>query len=194
MSIVIAVATLDRVIVKSDGLERFAESKEVKSQNCKKFVYVNPNCIIGFTGLKHLCDLIIDEYLKRVRDANINVNDLTVSIISNQICMLAKNINHFNHLNENNAYVIAGIEDNKVVLYGFSNKNGYELINSSPSEGEPLKYLVLGSDIQNSCIPFSKFYDSKKSIESNINDYIRYISTVDPSVNDYIFTSKLKIE
>ena len=70
---------------------------------------------------------------------------------------------------------------------------GYEINNFTPTDETHIKYITLGSDIQKDAVPYSNYYNVDKNIESSMNKYIRYISSIDPSVNDHIFTRKLKV-
>jgi hypothetical protein len=190
MSIVIAVANMSRVVVKCDGLDRDIDTGEIKSQDYEKMINLNPNCIVGYTGINELCEEIIDEYRRLASESNIDINDLKPTTITYDLCELSKAMNANN---KEISFLVTGNENNRIVLFGFTNKYEYEISNFTPVDDEHIKYITLGSDLQSKDIQYSKYYHAGAPIELTMNKYIRYISTIDIGVNDHIFTKKISI-
>lgn len=190
MSIVIAVANMSRVVVKSDGLAYSHESGEIESRDYERMVRLNTNCIVGYTGNDKQCEEIIDEYRKLASNANIDMNDLKLTTITYDLCEVSKAMNTNN---KEISFLVTGNENGRIVLFGFTSKHQYEINNFSPIDDGHIKYITLGSDIQRDAIQYSKYYHADKPFEFTMNKYIRYISNIDTSVNDHIFTEKISI-
>lgn len=190
MSFVIAVANMSRVVVKCDGLDRDIETGEINSQDYERIVSLNPNCIIGYTGSKELCEAIIDEYKRLASESNVDMNNLKPTTITYDLCELSKAMNTNN---QEISFLVTGCENDRIVLFGLASKDEYELYNYSPVDENYIKYITLGSDALNGVIQFSNYYHGGNPIESTMNKYIKYISTLDPSVNDCIFTKKVNL-
>lgn len=190
MSIVIAVANMSRVVVKSDGLDSDLETGGIKSHDYERMVRFNSNCIVGFTGINEQCEAIIDQYRDLAFNSNIDIDNLKPTTITYDLCELSKEMNTNNN---EISFLVTGCENNRIVLFGFTSKEGYVINNFTPVDDKHVKYITLGSDIQSEAIQYSKYYHAGKPIELTMNQYIRYISTIDASVNDHIFTRKIGI-
>ncbi|MDF2804607.1 MAG: hypothetical protein K0S61_4512 [Anaerocolumna sp.] len=188
MSIVIAVANKSRVVVKSDGLSSYAETGKVKSEDFEKILNLNNDCIIGFTGINENCELVLSEYKRLAMESNIDIGTLKPTTVIYDLCELTKVINN----NDSNiSFVVAGRENDRIVLFAFSSGEGYEINNFTPIDDKHIKYVTIGSEYCKTTT-YSKYYSADKSFESTMNNYIRYISSVDQNVNDHIFTRKVK--
>lgn len=190
MSLVIAVANMSRVVVKCDGLTRDGKTGEIKSQDYIKMVKLNNNCIVGYTGVKEDCELVLSEYKRLAIQSNVDVETLKPTTVIYDLSVLAKEMNT---VNSKISFLVAGREDGKIVLFGFVSKENYQINNCTPTDDDFIKYITLGSDIQQDAIDFSKFYNPDKGIEISMNEYIKYISTIDPTVNDHISTKKIML-
>ncbi len=191
MSIVIAVANMSRVVVKSDGLVNDIDTGEIISHDYEKMVSLNSNCIVGYTGDIELCRTIIGQYINLASNSNVDIHELRPTTIIYDLCELSKAMNTNNN---EISFLVTGNENDKIVLFGFTSKEGYEINNFTPEDNNFIKYITLGIDIQSNTMPFSKFYHVDKPIELAMNQYIRHISTIDANVNDHIFTKKISIE
>lgn len=189
MSIVLAVADISRVVVKSDGLLLDNKSGEIKSNDNELMINLNEDCIIGFFGEKECLELIINEYKRLAAESRVNINTLKPTTVIYDLCELSKIINE---QNSPISVLVAGRENNKIVLFGFTSSDGYEINNFTPDDRH-IKYIVFGSEVQKNAVSFSRYINPEKSFETSMNEYIRFISKVDSSVNDHIFTRKLSI-
>lgn len=188
MSIVIAVANMSRVVVKCDGLAHTMDTGEIESQDYERMVHLNHNCIVGYTGTNKLCEAIIDEYRRLAANSMINMNDLMPTTITYDLCELSKVINADN---AEISFLVTGNENNRIVLFGFTSKDGYEINNFSPEDEEHIKYITLGIDNQSEALQYAKYYNVDKSIEMSMNRYIKNVSSLSPHINDHIFTKKI---
>lgn len=186
MGIVIAVATYNRVVVKSDG---FIEDK---NHNCyedyEKMYLLNEQCMIGTLGSKELCENLINEYKNLALSQNIDLTTLQPTTVIYDLCELLKVMNEEN---EDISIFVTGKEKDNIVLFGFTSYDNYEIYNFSPDDEKSTKYIVFGSEIQKKGMDFSKFYRADVSIETTMNNYIRYVKSIDSNVNDHIFTRKM---
>lgn len=189
MSIVLAVADISRVVVKSDGLVLDNETGEMKSTDSEMMLNLNEDCIVGFFGAKECLELVLNEYKRLATESNVNINTLKPTTVIYDLCELSKIIN------EKNAPIsvlVAGRENNRIVLFGFTSSDGYGINNFTPDDRH-IKYIIFGSDTQKNAVSFSKYISPEKSFELSMNEYIRFIAKIDSSVNDHIFTRKLSV-
>lgn len=187
MSIVIAYASIDHIIIKCDGRECDTDTNKIVSEGTIKIRNIGKNCLIGYTGIKQYCECAV-ELFKTV----LNGKDPFLNIKIFQDLLL----NSYNETNKFKAYfIITGIYNNKIVLWYLSSENGFKNIeNNSPSIECPEKYVTIGSKEINTAIQFCDFYNNSLTIENNMNNYIKYISSLSYSVNDHITTKEIKLQ
>jgi hypothetical protein len=188
MSIVIAVANMSRVVVKSDGMVQDNITGEMIANDHEKMVNLNDNCIVGYGGTLEKCELVLNEYKKLAMESGVDLSTLKPTTVIYDLCELSKVINSDS---SQISFLVAGRENNTIILYGFTSDDGYVIYNFSPDDNNHIKYITFGSDIQKNAVQYPKYYSVNHSIESSMNDYIRFISKIDESVNDHIFTRKL---
>lgn len=71
--------------------------------------------------------------------------------------------------------------------------DSYKVQDSSPKkDNKNGRFAIIGSE-KVTKNDFNSNYDLNRSSESNMNSFIRYMATLDDSINDRIFTIKLKI-
>ena len=190
MSIVVAVANMSRVVVKSDGLVINRDIESKTSQDHEQMINLNAQCIVGFYGNIEYCELIVKEYLRLASTAQVDVNALRPTTVIYDLCEVAKAMNEDKKMV---SFLAAGIENGRIMLLGFTDQDNYEISNFSPEEEGRVTFIILGSEAIKSGLPYSKFHTADKNIESSMNKYIRYTSTLDSGINDHIFTRKLKV-
>jgi hypothetical protein len=189
MSIVIAVADMTRVVVKSDEIIRDKDTNKSKLDKQENIRSLNKNCIVGFTGNQQICELVLTEYKRLAEDSLIDIDTLKPTTVIFDLCELVKAI----HDNSSEiTFLIAGKENSRVVLFTFSSSENYEINNFTPLDNTHIKYIAIGSEYCKTH-PYSKFYNTDKPFEATMNGYIRFISSVDPNVNTYITTRKIKV-
>lgn len=185
MSVVLAVATQERIIVKSDGRERDADTRQIISEDLHKFAKVSLNCIVGYTGTKYVGQQITDEII-RVIPENAKIEPDSVAKLIQRICQ--------NNLKEcyGCAFVVAGIsyQLQKPILYGVSYTDNFLNINNSFYQNNIPGSIFIGSEWINKT---EFIMNNERSLESNMNDYIKLIAANDDCVNDHISTIKLRM-
>lgn len=193
MSIVLAVATPSVAVLKCDGRECSHEGIVINEQ-CQKFSVVGEHCAVGYTGTVELIVAVLDKAVAISKEWGYSSNTLTVTRFS-EICqrILAENeafISRFAKPVINLVFV--GLEENKIVLKSLGTGSNYEVLDRTPTEANQISYFSLVSDFANGAIPFHDFYDKSKSLTDNMDNYIKYISTIDFSVNTNISTAVLE--
>jgi hypothetical protein len=190
MSIVIAVANISRVVIKSDGLIEDAQTVNLKSSDYEQITNLNKDCMIGYYGDNDHCELIINEYKRLASVSNVDIDSLKPTTVIYDLCEISKALNDNNEVV---SFIVAGKENNKIVLFGFTSNDEFIINNLTPEDDGHIKYITFGSDIQKSAMTFTKFHSAGRSIEQTMNQYIKYISSIDTSVNDVIYTRKIKL-
>ncbi len=190
MSIIIAAANMTRVVVKCDGLVRDPDNGELQYQDYESIINLNDNCIVGYTGKKEHCEMVLSEYKRLAAEAGMDVNSLKPTTVIYDLCELTK------VMNDNNSsisFLTAGKEEGRILLFGFSSTDGYNINNFSPEDDKNIKYITLGKNSSPDGIQYDKFYRPDKPMELTMNAYIRYLASNDISINDCIFTRKIKL-
>ena len=68
------------------------------------------------------------------------------------------------------------------------------ITDESPTQGlDEIKQVAVGSRQMEGAANFTDMYNRDVSIESNMNDYIRYAATISEDINDHISTRKVRI-
>lgn len=195
MSIVLAVATSEVVVLKSDGRER-AHSGEIINENLQKFSIVGRQCAIGYTGSVSLIKAVLDKASEKSKEYDYTFDTLTVTALSKicqRILIESKDvINTFDSPSINLVFV--GLEDGKIIVKSLGTGNNYELADATPTSSNSFRYCSLTSYAADDAIQFNAFYDTNKSLIDNMDNYIKYIATIDDSVNTNISTAVLKRE
>ncbi|MDO4274173.1 MAG: hypothetical protein Q4D16_10915 [Eubacteriales bacterium] len=188
MSIVIACANQSRVVIKSDGREK-SEYGAILSEDQNWFTQLSEQCFVGYAGDKIVCDMLIIALKKQLEEDNIK--DIRQIALALQHILQATS----ETTTDNCSFIIAGISQETPQLYGLSYQDHFQtLLDKSPADKNVIcKNLIIGPPAMADAEPFNKMYDTNKTIESNMNDYIRYMGTIDKSVNDHIRTGKLKL-
>lgn len=185
MSIVIAYANMNRVIIKCDGRECDVTTNKVVSEDTLKIWEVGKNCLIGYTGIKQYCEKAIELFEQEIKMKN----PLLCIKVFQKILQILYNFQPFKAY-----FIITGNFNGRIVLWHLSSDDIFKNIgDKSPSIEKPNTYVVIGSDEISQAIYFEHIYDNKLTPENNMNNYIRYISTISQSVNDHITTKKIRI-
>lgn len=193
MSIVLAVATPSVAVLKCDGRECSHEGVVINEQR-QKFTILGEHCAVGYTGTVDLIIAILDKALAISKEWGYTSDTLTVTVFS-EICRktLAENesfINRFARPVINLVFI--GLEDNKIILKSLGTGSRYEVLDRTPTEINQISYFSLLSDFANDAISFNDFFDKNKSLMDNMDNYIKYISSIDFSVNTNITTAVLE--
>ena len=187
MGIVLTCANSQRLVVKCDGREK-SEHGAVLSENQLWYTQFSDKCIIGYSGDKMVCEMLITALHKALEEQDrSNSFEITEE--------LQKLLMNTTDTTEDCSFIIAGIFQGRTHLYGMSYQDHFaSILDKSPIDEDIIcENLIIGSQILSSAESFSQQYDTKKSIEANMNGYIRYISSMDDSVNTNISTCKLKV-
>lgn len=189
MSIVLAVASMERVVLKADGY-KLAYGTGVLVEDFERVVQFNDNCIIGFTGFDEMAKMIIGEYIKMANQEGVDINSLVPTTIVYDLSEFAKSINKDKH---ELSMIVAGKQEDMIVLFGFSSTYDYEINNFSPEDPYNVKYITIGAKRELNPMDYSKFHRGGEPLESVMNNYIRYMSSIDDEVNDHIKTRKITL-
>lgn len=193
MSIVLAVATTEYAILKCDGRERSPDNK-ILTEKKKKFTTINKHLVIGFTGNSGFVSSVLDKAIEMSQILGCDSDGLTVSIfaqILQKVLLENKAIIEMSMLIRA-GFALVGLEDNKIIMKSISTGDGLRIIDYSPGKKGSISYLSLVSDQAYKAKDFSQMYNKEKSIEANMDYYIKYIASLDESVNTNISTFKLK--
>ena len=180
MSIVLAMSTDDRVIIKSDGRE-MNNGKIVNEDTCKHDK-ITHNCIIGYTGVKYACIEMV-KFIKSKLNFN-NTVDAEKIILQVQKEAVS-NIDKYSEC----AFIVAGLSKrlNKPIICGVSYTDKFSMVRSSYCNNKKYGFLAIGvADTQ-------LLFDDTQTIEDNMDNYIKTISKLNHTVNDHISTDKLTI-
>jgi hypothetical protein len=181
---------MSRVVVKCDGLVNNQDIETKNKQDHEQMINLNARCIVGYYGSTEHCELIVKEYIRLANAAEVDINTLRPTTVIYDLCEVAKAMKEDKKMV---SFLAAGIENGKIVLIGFVDQDNYEISNFSPVDERHITFITLGSETIKSGLPYTKFHTSDKNIESSMNQYIRYASTLDSGINDHIFTRKLKV-
>lgn len=193
MSIILAVATSDIAILKCDGRMRGPDN-EIIDEKRKKFNIINEHFVVGFTGNSGFVSAVLDKTLEMGRILGYDLKMLSVNSFAP---ILQKVLVENENLIKQNAvikagFVLIGLEDNKIIMKAISTGDGLEIIDYTPLENGSIKYLSLVSDRASRAKGFPEFYTKSESLTTNMDNFIRYIATLDDSVNTNITTFLLK--
>lgn len=184
MSIVIAYANQERAVIKSDGRELDLNGNIV-SEDSKKIQTLSDECIIGYTGNKQYCEGAIECFKQNIKHSN-PLDDIFVlqSILQKTFDMTGTS-----------NFIIVGKHSGKIILLYLSYQDRYSsFVDKSPYKEPRSIYTGIVSGVDDiESIDFVDLYDNSKSLEANMNDYIRYIASLNNHVNDHICTRKLRI-
>lgn len=183
MSIVLAMSTDDRVIVKSDGREM--NNGKIVNEDICKHDKITHNCIIGYTGVKYACI----EMVKFIK-SKLNFND-TVDAEKVILQVQKEAVSNIDKYSEC-AFIVAGFSKrlNKPIICGVSYTDKFSTIRLSYNDNKQYGYLAIGA-VNNKLCEF--LFDDTQTIEDNMDNYIKTISKLNHTVNDHISTNKLTI-
>lgn len=189
MSIVIAVATMNKVIIKCDGRERDAVDHHIISEEFQKIRIINAHHVIGYTGDVQFIYHSLIQFFRSLETIGFTRDKLTPRFFSESLSMaFARDIEHINQNNIKANFVSAGVENNKIVLYSFCTGTNGNVEYLSPSPQKPVTFCTLTSSKAAKAISLETFCKLDFS-ENKLNDYIKYIASIDDSVNTNIFTA-----
>ena len=182
MSIVIAVATTDKIIIKSDGREIDSQTKQVVDEHSTKMKQICDNAIIGYTGDKQACDAFVSAVMNYVTQP-IYEPKYIITIIE-QLMQICKQFN--TKLN-----IILGIIYNKnSSIYTWSYMDGYK-IHKDNAIKDGVVYSISYCDDNN--LNFEDYYNRLINVETCMDRYIVAVSKIDSSVNRNIETKILSV-
>lgn len=177
MSIIIAIAEKNRIIVKSDGRECDLQ-KNIISEKHPKIVKLNThNTVIGFTGSTHSRAMVVNHLISLYGD-KIDSPPQNIFDSARKYC-IKKNIS------ETLTMIVASTDNNTLFLKQFSTDYSYKEIDCLNNK---LPVLALAGDI---IIPFDSY--NPDNPEQSMNDYIIETSKLTNTVNKNIYTEILII-
>lgn len=174
MSVIIAIATRNKIIVKSDGREM--DGDVIVSDNSQKILRIR-NTVIGFTGstfergkiMRHLVNLYGEE---------LRASAETLYESSRSFCIK-------NNVTGVITMLVASTQNHTLFLKQFSSIDGFNPIDCLKSK---LPVVALAGDI---VYPFSTY--NPHDIESSMNQYIIKTSNTQRTVGGKIFTEILEL-
>ena len=175
MSIIIAIATNNRIIIKSDGRE-LDPYGNIISENSQKILRIGKT-VIGFTGFTSERGKIM-RHLVSLYGETLNGSPQSLYESARNFC---KNGNTSGTI----TMIVASTQNHKLFLKQFCNMDGFSVHNCLTSS---LPVVALAGDI---VIPFNTYtpYD----IESGMNQYIVQTSNIQKTVEKNIFTEILDV-
>lgn len=182
MSIVIAVATTDKIIMKSDGREIDSQTKQIVDENSTKMKQICDNAIIGYTGDKQACDAFVETVISNIKQP---ICDPTFLInIINPLLQIYK------LLNIKIAVVLGIIYNHQCQMFYWTSREQYKMSSIIPMRGGA-QFIISGSENNN--LDFKEFYKGDDYLEDSMDEYIIKISKIDSSVNSNIETKILSV-
>lgn len=178
MSIVIAVATDNRIILKTDGREFSVHDRSIVSENCPKSVKLSDKIMIGYTGNKQICEALIEDIKEKYNTNKLQNADDVINYMENNFELIK-----LSYLSCQ--FILCYIDQGQPYIVSWnSEENFIRDVKGANS------YSILGTKIIQE-IPFD--YNPELSAESNMNNHIRKIAILDNSVNTNIVTTKIFI-
>lgn len=187
MSIVIVGITPQFVVAMSDGRISNLQPNE-NLEGFKKICKINKDVCIGITG--HL--YFFDEVFSRFNAVpNKNLKTLKVEQVFDLFYKISKEVKQENPLFGDSNIVVCGITSNNTIeSIGFSTKNF--IIDKQDAKGSGLAIQVL-SDYPNVFQIAKNNILKYDNLIKGMEETIRYISTVDITVNDNIFMERIDL-
>ncbi|HBD00118.1 MAG TPA: hypothetical protein DC053_13380 [Lachnoclostridium sp.] len=193
MSIVLSFATTEFAVMKADGRELSSDNKII-NEHINKISIIGEHCAAGYAGKVNIITLVINKALEICKECGISQSELTVSTFA-EICQKVL-INNTEFLSEVDDpcmnLVVIGLENNKIIMKSLGTGNNFEIIDRSPAEKNQFTCFSLTSDFAENAIQFNEFFNEKLSVSENMDNYIKYIASIDPSVNTNITTISIK--
>lgn len=189
MGMILAVANMERVVLKADGYKKVYDADKYVD-DYERIIVFNENCMIGFTGFDEMAKMLIGEYIRMANEANVDISTLAATTVVYDLCEFAKEVNKEN---AELSMIVAGKQEGNIVLFAFSSMDQYEINNFSPEDDKNIKYITLGADRSLQPMDYGKFYRPVEPIETTMNNYIRYMGSIDSKINDHIKTKKINL-
>lgn len=173
MSIIIAIATNNRIIIKSDGRE-LDQNRNIITESSQKILNLGKT-VIGFTGstlerskiMRHLVSLYGE----------------TLNASAQALYESARSFCRSGDISDTVAMIIASTQNHALFLKQFSSIDGFV---SHDCLASPLPVVALAGDI---ALPFNTY--DPNDIESSMNQYIINTSRIQETVGKTIFTEIL---
>lgn len=182
MSIIIVGLTSKHTIIMSDGK---VTDVDENIENYKKIIKINPYVCIGYTGRLE----VVDKLFEKFNALAINFCDSKTDSVACIIYELAKEVKDNFPSSGNTSFVICGVNSlNQMESIAFNTKDfsidrrfalsnniSIQVLNDYPNVSEITSNIILKCG----------------NLEEGMKQTIKYISTVDTTVNDYIFIERI---
>lgn len=198
MSLVLVAATNDVAIMKSEG-RQCGRDGSILSEEFVKFSVLGDQCIVGYTGSVELINSVLNKAMDTCKLWGYTKETLTVTAFC-EVCekIFQMNVEAISNILEvPNDFrrvvnlVMMGMENGKIVIKTIGSGTGHQLVDASPADNGMLRHISFLPPESMDAVKFDVFYDRTRTLQQNMDDYIRHIATNDPSINTNIYTAIL---
>lgn len=190
MSLVLAVATKNFAVLKSDGRGISSVTGKITSEDIHKLSLVGKHCVIGYTGIGEAVSRIINKATLLCNERGYTPDTITATVLS-EICretMESEREYIYSFDGSSVNLVIAGVEDNAIIAKAIGYGTDLKLMDFTPKPHQEFLCCSLASPRAKHAKKFQDFPSSMKHLLEDMDRYIKYIASVDDSVNTNIAT------
>ena len=190
MSIILGLADTDNAIIMSDGRVTRHKTGEIIGENCNKTHRFNEYVIVGYSGIKDVSECVIQEMMNLCRE---NIKTLNADEVTNNLCLISQQVVESMSISVPAQMVIAGVDGSrKMTLNVFSKSQNFNISKYVP-EPKGLSYVSLDPDSLTEKNMYRQFLaDERFPVETRMRNYIKYVASIDETVNDTIFELSVK--
>lgn len=185
MSIVIGFVSKNEAILMSDGLVLNNSTREIVDENCSKIQRINDNVVVGYTGINEFGKCVLENFFKLFGD---DVKSITTEYATSVLCHIAKEIETAIDTPLPFQMLVAGLNSsNDITLSSFGKSTDFKITTYVATE-ESSFYAALTPDSLSERDVAGEFLSNGKiCIRDRMKNCIKYVSTIDDTVNDTIF-------
>lgn len=185
MSIVIGFISKDEAVLMSDGLVLNNDTREVVDENCRKIQSINGNVIVGYSGIKQFGECVLENFFKLFDG---DPKSITAEYAASVLCHIAKELENSLSAPLPFQMLVAGTNSsNCMVLCSFGKSTDFKITQYVATE-ESSFYVALNPDSLSGRDVAGEFLsDNSICVRNRMKNCIKYVSTIDDTVNDTIF-------
>ena len=190
MSFVSVVAREKFISVMSDGRVVDLNTQKVKQEDYKKFISIDNNAFVAYTGIKELCEMVATNIEKSIRKG-LEFSEILVVI---RIAVA-----QFIQKQHTVMFAFGGInKNNQVEVFSYNSRD--ESTNHFLPKGDEIAYVFLSNGSTAESMLEEKFksilretgIDSPSSFVQAQKLLNRYVASIDPTVNNNTFRLIIK--
>ncbi len=191
MGLAIACATNNRIVLKCDDSPLTGASDQETGSKIKSF---DDTILLAYTGDKAFCEQAVTAFERLYMLSSISPVPLPelVEMFRNKM-VLANQDAHCNC-----SFLISGKKDEMFLIFGMSSSNQFEInmqFTTPEFDETDIECFVIGDPMAHAVTTFEQFFRQQnpgQTIESVMNQYILYVSSVEDNVSDIIHTQKIR--